>query len=57
MIIDITKDLIIDIDYDDVQILISKSTNEGVVILDDEFPQLIQALQQVQKMKESENEL
>ena len=42
----------IDID-EDVQFLISKATNSGVVIPDDELPQLIQALQQVQNMKES----
>ena len=50
--IKVTGDLIIDID-DDVQFLISKETNALVVILDKELPKLIQALQQVQKMKES----
>ena len=54
--IKVTGDLIIDIN-EDVQVLISKATNIGVVILDKELPKLIQALQQVQKMKESENEL
>ena len=49
--IKVTGDLIIDID-EDVQFLISKETNAQVVILDKELPQLIQALQQVQKMKE-----
>ena len=48
----VTDDLIIDID-EDVQFLISKETNVWVVILDKELPKLIQALQQVQKMKES----
>ena len=52
MIVDITKDLIIDID-DNVQFLISKETNAWVVILDKELPKLIQALQQVHEMKES----
>ena len=51
--IKVTGDLIIDID-EDMQFLISKATNAWVVILDKELPQLIQALQQVQKMKESE---
>ena len=51
--IKVTGDLIIDID-EDVQFLISKATNVWVVILDKELPQLIQALQQVQKMKERE---
>ena len=50
--IKVTGDLIIDID-EDVQFLISKETNVWVVILDKELPKLIQALQQVQKMKES----
>ena len=50
--IKVTGDLIIDID-DDVQFLISKETNAWVVILDKELPKLIQALQQVQNMKES----
>ena len=50
--IKVTGDLIIDID-EDVQFLISKATNAWVVILDKELPKLIQALQQVQKMKES----
>ena len=50
--IKVTGDLIIDID-EDVQFLISKETNAWVVILDKELPKLIQALQQVQKMKES----
>ena len=50
--IKVTGDLIIDID-EDVQFLISKETNAWVVILDKELPQLIQALQQVQNMKES----
>ena len=50
--IKVTGDLIIDID-DDVQFLISKETDARVVILDKELPKLIQALQQVQKMKES----
>ena len=50
--IKVTGDLIIDID-EDVQFLISKETNALVVILDKELPQLIQALQQVQNMKES----
>ena len=52
MVITVTGDLIIDID-EDVQFLISKETNVWVVILDKELPKLIQALQQVQKMKES----
>ena len=51
--IKVTGDLIIDID-EDVQFLISKATNVWVVILDKELPKLIQALQQVQNMKESE---
>ena len=51
--IKVTGDLIIDID-EDVQFLISKETNAWVVILDKELPKLIQALQQVQKMKEGE---
>ena len=51
--IKVTGDLIIDID-DDVQFLISKETNVWVVILDKELPKLIQALQQVQNMKERE---
>ena len=51
--IKVTGDLIIDID-EDVQFLISKATNVRVVILDKELPKLIQALQQVQKMKEGE---
>ena len=50
--IKVTGDLIIDIDGD-VQFLISKATNVGVAILDKELPKLIQALQQVQNMKES----
>ena len=50
--IKVTGDLIIDID-EDVQFLISKETNVWVVILDKELPKLIQALQQVQNMKES----
>ena len=50
--IKVTDDLIIDID-EDVQFLISKESNVWVVILDKELPQLIQALQQVQNMKES----
>ena len=50
--INISGDLIIDID-EDVQFLISKATNAWVVILDKELPKLIQALQQVHKMKES----
>ena len=50
--IKVTSDLIIDID-EDVQFLISKETNACVVILDKELPKLIQALQQVQNMKES----
>ena len=50
--IKVTGDLIIDID-EDVQFLISKETNAWVVILDKELPKLIQALQQVQNMKES----
>ena len=49
--IEATGDLIIDID-EDVQFLTSKATNVWVVILDKELPKLIQALQQVQKMKE-----
>ena len=52
MIINISEDLTIEI-YDDVKFLISKATNFGIVISDEELPKLIQALQQVQKMKES----
>ena len=50
--IKVTSDLIIDID-EDMQFLISKESNVWVVILDKELPKLIQALQQVQNMKES----
>ena len=50
--IKVTVDLIIDID-EDMQFLISKESNVWVVILDKELPKLIQALQQVQNMKES----
>ena len=50
--IKVTGDLIIDID-EYMQFLISKATNSGVVIPDDDLPKIIQALQQVQKMKES----
>ena len=53
MVIKVTGDLIIDID-EDMQFLISEESNVWVVILDKELPKLIQALQQVQKMKEGE---
>ena len=51
--IEATGDLIIDID-EGVQFLTSKETDVWIVILDKELPELIQALQQVQKMKEGE---
>ena len=52
MVINITEDLTIE-NYYDFKFLISKATNSGVVIPDDDLPKLIKALQHVQNMKES----